>query len=248
MFSPDITESDDYLEMPGSSQNLYFHLGMNADDDGFVNPKKIMRMIGATEDDLKILIVKRFVLPFKSGVVVIKHWLIHNLIRKDRYKETRYLEEKNLLKIKENGAYTEVMPEIGCQNDNQMATQVRLGEVRIGKDREEGSGDIAAIAAPTPRQEFLDFIKRPESEIQRLIAGRGVNSEPFIRREVEKFISKWTERTASGKKQKWELEKTFELRKRLTTWLNNAEKWSKDKPQTFTPDQSPTYKTWQPPR
>lgn len=91
MFSPDIVDSDAFLDMPTSSQLLYFHLGMRADDDGFVNPKKIMRMVGANGDDLKVLLTKRFLLPFESGVVVIKHWLIHNLIRKDRYKETMYV-------------------------------------------------------------------------------------------------------------------------------------------------------------
>jgi len=106
MFSMDIIDSDDFLELPMSSQNLYFHLSMRADDDGFITPKKIMRMIGAKEDDLKILLAKRFLLSFESGVVVIKHWLIHNTIRKDRYVETNYRIEKGLLNKKENKAYT----------------------------------------------------------------------------------------------------------------------------------------------
>ena len=107
LFSPDIVASDAFLEMPISSQALYFHLGMHADDDGFVNPKKIMRMIGSPDDDLKILLGKRFLLSFNSGVVVIKHWLIHNTIRKDRYNSTRYVEEKSSLRIKANMAYTD---------------------------------------------------------------------------------------------------------------------------------------------
>lgn len=130
MFSPDIVESDAFLDMPVSSQALYFHLGMYADDDGFVNPKKIMRLIGVSEDDLKVLLSKRFLLTFETGVVVVKHWLIHNLIRKDRYKETKYIEEKATLKIKENGSYTELLLK-WQPNGNQMAPQVRLG-----KDRE----------------------------------------------------------------------------------------------------------------
>src|SRR3990167_1792929 len=108
MFSPDIVGSDAFFEMPTSSQALYFHLGMYADDDGFVNPKKIMRMMSAGDDDLKVLITKRFVLPFESGVIVIKHWLIHNLIRSDLYKETSYKKEKALLGLNDNGAYTEL--------------------------------------------------------------------------------------------------------------------------------------------
>ncbi len=107
MFSLDIVASDAFLDMSTSTRELYFQLCMYADDDGFVNPKKIMRMVGASGDDLKVLLVKRFLLTFETGVVVIKHWLIHNLIRTDRYKETMYLEEKKSLKIKENKAYTD---------------------------------------------------------------------------------------------------------------------------------------------
>lgn len=109
MFSKQITTSDAFMEMPTSSQLLYFHLNMEADDDGFVaNPKRIVKVVGAGEDDLKILLAKRFLLGFPSGVVVIKHWLIHNTLRMDRYAETGYTEEKNLIKIKENKAYTEI--------------------------------------------------------------------------------------------------------------------------------------------
>jgi hypothetical protein len=123
MFSREITSSDPFLDMPQSAQNLYFHLGMRADDDGFVgNPKKILRMVGGNDDDLKILIAKRFILTFESGVVVIKHWLIHNTIRKDRYNPTQYLEEKKLLYVKENKAYTDILP-CGLPNGNQMATK-----------------------------------------------------------------------------------------------------------------------------
>lgn len=107
MFTQKITESDAFLDMPVSSQALYFHLCMNADDDGFVNnPKKIMKIVGAGEDDLKVLLTKRFVLAFESGVIVIKHWRMHNLLRKDRYKPSEYLEERAKLYIKDNGAYT----------------------------------------------------------------------------------------------------------------------------------------------
>ena len=88
--------------MPPSSRELYFQLGMRADDDGFIQPKSVIRSLGAKDDDLKVLLAKRFVLSFEGGVVVIKHWLIHNMIRQDRYKETRFIEEKSKLFIKEN--------------------------------------------------------------------------------------------------------------------------------------------------
>ena len=130
MFAKTIIDSDAFLDMPLSTQSLYFHLSMRADDDGFINnPKKVQRMIGCADDDLKLLIAKNFIIPFESGIVVIKHWKIHNYIRNDRYKETVYQEEKALLETKENKAYT-----LGIPNGYQMDTQVRLGKDRLVKD------------------------------------------------------------------------------------------------------------------
>lgn len=106
MFDKTITNADDFLEMPDSSQNLYFHLSMNADDDGFVNNwKSIMRMTGHKEDDLKVLIAKQFIIPFDSGVIVIRHWRINNYLRNDRYKETKFKDEKSQLILGENEEY-----------------------------------------------------------------------------------------------------------------------------------------------
>lgn len=107
MFSLSVIDTDAFLEMPCSTQALYFHLCMRADDDGFVgSPKIITRTVGASEDDLKLLIAKRFVLIFEDGVIVIKHWRMHNTLSVNRYKETAYLEDKALLKLKPNKAYT----------------------------------------------------------------------------------------------------------------------------------------------
>jgi hypothetical protein len=130
MFAKTIIDSDAFLDMPLSTQALYFHLSMRADDDGFINnPKKVQRSIGCSADDLKVLIAKNFIIPFESGVVVIKHWKIHNYIRNDRYKETVYQEEKALLEEKDNKAYT-----LGIPNGYQVETQVRLGKDSLGKD------------------------------------------------------------------------------------------------------------------
>lgn len=107
MFTKKIVDSDAFLNMPLSSQVLYFHLSMRADDDGFVNnPQKITRMVGASPDDFNILVAKNFVITFDTGVIVIKHWRMHNYIRGDRYQETEYKDEKSQLRLKENGAYT----------------------------------------------------------------------------------------------------------------------------------------------
>lgn len=133
MFSMKIIDSDAFLDMPLSTQVLYFHLSMRADDDGFINnPKKIQRMVGASDDDLKLLLAKSFLIAFESGVVVIKHWKIHNYIRNDRYTPTVYLEEKATLAEKDNKAYT-----IGIPNGYQMDTQYRLGKDSIELDKDK---------------------------------------------------------------------------------------------------------------
>ena len=130
MFAKTIVTSDAFLDMPLSARCLYFTLGMLADDDGFVNnPKSIMRQVGASTDDLNLLFAKRFILTFDSGVIVIKHWRIHNYIQKDRYKETKYIEERATLMLDEKGAYTECI-----QDGYNLDTQVRLGQVSLGKD------------------------------------------------------------------------------------------------------------------
>lgn len=142
MFTQKITESDAFLDMPLSAQALYFHLCMNADDDGFVkNPKRIARMMGANDDDFSLLILKSFVIKYETGVIVIKHWRMHNLLRKDRYNETEYIEEKSMLNIKENGAYTldrnQGKPLVATKwqpNGNQMEPQVSIGKDSIVKD------------------------------------------------------------------------------------------------------------------
>ena len=129
MFSKKITDTDLFLDMPLSTQALYFHLNMSADDDGFVDkPKKIMKSISCTDDDMKILLSKQFIIPFDSGICVIKHWKLHNYIQKDRYQETMYKDEKKQLEQAENGAYEKCI-----QNGYMLDTQVRLGKDRLGK-------------------------------------------------------------------------------------------------------------------
>ena len=139
MFAKTIIDSDAFLDMSLSTQSLYFHLSMRADDDGFVNnPKKIQRMIGCGDDELKMLVSKKFIIPFESGICVIKHWKIHNYIQTDRYKETVYKEEKARLEIKDNKAYKYL--DTACiQPLYKMETQDRLGKDRLGKDSIDNS-------------------------------------------------------------------------------------------------------------
>lgn len=137
MFSKKITDTDTFLDMPLSSQALYFHLNMHADDDGFVsNAKTIKRMIGSSDDDLKLLLAKQFIFAFESGVVVIKDWKIHNYIRKDTYNTTIYGDEKEQLQQDENGAYT-----LRPRAVDDPSPQVRLGKDRLGKDINNSSSD-----------------------------------------------------------------------------------------------------------
>ena len=127
MFAKTIIDSDAFLDMPLSAQALYFHLSMRADDDGFVNnPKKIQRLVCSSDDDLKLLIAKSFLIPFETGIVVIKHWKIHNYIRGDRKHDTKYPEEMALLTVKENGAYS-LKPDLKELEikDNDDSTSVR---------------------------------------------------------------------------------------------------------------------------
>lgn len=137
MFAKTIIDSDMFLDMPLSTQALYFHLSMRADDEGFINnPKKIMRMIGATQNELEILLAKRFILSFSSGVIVIKHWKMHNYIQSDRRKPTVYHEEAAQLITKENKAYTfAYQQDIPCIQDGyNLDTQDSIGKVSIDKD------------------------------------------------------------------------------------------------------------------
>lgn len=136
MFAKKITESDAFLDMPSSTQMFYFHLSMNADDDGFVNnPKKIQRMCGASDDDFKLLIAKSFVILFESGVIVIKHWKMHNYIQADRYRPTDYVEEKSMLGLKKNKAYTLDVNKMDtkCIQDVSVGKD-SIGKVRLGED------------------------------------------------------------------------------------------------------------------
>lgn len=187
MFSIQIIDTDAFMDMPLSAQALYFHLGMRADDDGFVsNARRIQKLVGAADDDLKLLILKRFVLTFESGVIVLKHWKISNYIQKDRYKPTLYREEKATLYLKPDGAYTDhpsegarpciqsvskedteeekpAIPAV-CADVSILDTQDRLGKDRLGQVRLgevnnslSGGGARAREAAESVVAEYLGY-------------------------------------------------------------------------------------------
>jgi hypothetical protein len=184
MFAKTIIDSDAFLDMPVTARLLYYDLAMRADDDGFVNsPKKIMKFVGATTDDLGILAMRKFIIPFENGVVVIKHWRIHNYIRKDTYKETPYKDEKALLELDENNAYRYVEESRGRAVDEPW-TQVRLGKDRIGKDRvgEESVEEIITAPIPTTYGDH-NLVNLSDAEYQGLLNTYGKDiTEDYIQR------------------------------------------------------------------
>lgn len=203
MFSDDITTSDAFLDMPNESQLLYFHLGMNADDDGFIgSPKMIMRHIGAADDTYRLLVIKKFILHFERGICVVKHWRINNQIRKDRYTETKYRLEKSQLYIKENGSYT-MNPEkgipmpsghfitsvIAVQNTgNQLATTGRrsIGKDSIGKVRERGALGSMKYLSNIPSEDMKEFTMRFHTT-DREIKSKGEDLKLYCQRKGKSY-------------------------------------------------------------
>ena len=176
MFAKTIVTSDAFLDMPPTARCLYFTLGMFADDDGFVNnPKSIMRQIGSTSDDMNILIAKKFVLAFESGVIVIKHWKIHNYIQSDRYHPTKYQEEKSTLLLDENKAYTQA--DTPCIQDvSKVDTEVGLGKDRLGED------SLSNYSLESDKPKNKRFKPPTVEEVAAYIREKGyrINAEQFI--------------------------------------------------------------------
>lgn len=200
MFSDEITTTDAFLDMPGGSQLLYFHLGINADDDGFISsPKMIMRAIGASDDELKILYAKKFLLPFPSGVCVVKHWRINNQIRKDRYTETVYTKEKTQLFIRDNGSYSfnsegalPVPRGHFLASGNQVAT---VGRPVVAVVEESIVEDSLVKESKDKHGEFQNVLLS-EVEKQKLVDQIGANGVDVLITELDQYIA------STGKKYK----------------------------------------------
>ena len=176
MFNKEIVNSDAFSSMPISSQALYFHLGMEADDDGFINnPLRVVRAINVSSDDLNLLLVKRFILQFQSGVIVIKHWRKNNQIRYDRYKTTTYKDEAMLLYVKDDGTYTlnaentnaiPFMAPNGVNYGNQLATQysidkvsvVKVSQDKLSKSSSKNVSIIKPTDKPTTDKDFMEVM------------------------------------------------------------------------------------------
>lgn len=203
MMSLKIIDSDAFLDLPLTAQTLYMHLLMRADDDGFLGSvKRTIRMLGCKESDFKALTDKRFILTFDSGVCVIKHWLIHNNIRKDRYNKTTYIRELERLQVKENNSYTElnkelkpnVIPDVIPDGDT---GKVRLGKVRLGKDSIE-----------PVKIKYHDYVMLEEGQYENLVKTYGKKLVDDNMFELDNYITN----DARGKKYK-------DHNKVLHTWI-----------------------------
>ncbi|WP_282667815.1 conserved phage C-terminal domain-containing protein [Lactococcus cremoris] len=202
MFSKKIVETDFFMEMSPTAKLLYFYLNMSADDDGFVgNPKTIKLISGATDDDLKILIAKQFIIPFESGVVVIKDWKIHNYIQKDRYNQTQYLDEKKQLLVEENGTYTKCIQDVSS-----LDTQVRLGKSkdRLGKSNNTMSDKSDDVI---PYSEIISYLNektgrsfRTTEAHKRFIKARWNENYKLddFKKVVDNKVADWTGKTING--------------------------------------------------
>lgn len=200
MISLDVVDTDAFLDMPQSSQLLYFHLNARADDDGFVaNPKRVMRNIGSQGDDLKVLAAKKFVINFDDGVCVIKHWRINNFIRKDIYKETKYLNLKQTLFIRSNGAYTQT-------NDNR-AIAIPHGHFQLDDvddtltERQPRIGKVSEVENSIDKNTYGEsgLVKMTTEEYSKLIEAIGESNAKLLIEELDDYLGTMTPKKAEIK-------------------------------------------------
>lgn len=188
MFTMKIVDTDAFLDMPLSTQCLYFHLNMRADDDGFIgNPKRIEKIIGANDDDLKLLIAKRFVILFDDGVIVIKHWRMHNTLSRDRYIETSYTDEKKKLLLKDNGSYSLTNgnsiddTKLIERSNRQTQKRRKIDEQKTRSDKDIGLDKDLELDLDT------ELDKDKEKDINDLI----VSKDTICQTDVQRIIDEW---------------------------------------------------------
>jgi DnaD/phage-associated family protein len=188
MFAKSIIDSDLFLDMPVTAQLLYFHLCMRADDDGFVNnPKRNMRDVRCGDDDLKVLIAKDYIIPFESGVLVIRHWRVHNWIRGDRFKES-VCEERNLVKLNKNKVYELCLPSDTPSDIPKCIPSDTLEENRIDKNREEESREDVGC-----RCSSSDIAKIHELYEQNIALGAGALTYEKLDSLVDDYTAEYVE-------------------------------------------------------
>lgn len=203
MFAKSIVLSDAFLDMPLSARCLYFTLGMLADDDGFVgNPKSIIRQCGASEDDMKVLLAKKFVIGFETGVIIIKHWRINNYLRNDRHHTTTYIEEMKELGLDNKGAYTRNPDKMVCgiptdnqPTDNGIPTDGQVEtEYSIDKNSKDNNIYIVVqeVVSYLNEKSGKDFKTKTKSTISHIKARvkEGFTVDDF-KKVIDIKVSKW---------------------------------------------------------
>ena len=195
MFAKGVIDSDMFLDMPPTAQLLYFHLCMRADDDGFINnPKRIMRVVRAADDDMRMLIAKNYIIPFESGIVVVKHWWLHNYIQKDRYKPT-LCDEKKYVKANNNKVY-EILDTRCIQDVSSVETnctprldKIRLDKINVLSGKPDHVKEIISILNDVANKNY----KATTPKTRQLINARlneGFNVDDF-RAVIEKKYKQW---------------------------------------------------------
>ena len=210
MFDRAIIDTDKFMDLSMSSKALYFLLGMEADDEGFVSYKKVMRIHGGNEDDIKILVAKGFIIGFTSGVVVITDWNKNNWLDTRRIKETEYQKEKKQLLLTDSKEY--VLSSSLASIEENRTEQSSTEENRVGS---------------TPAQLARNFFNKGDYYEEMVSLFSKDNFSPV--NEFAKFILYWTEPNKSGTRVRWEQESTFEIKRRLATWLNRSNTYQSKK-------------------
>jgi hypothetical protein len=233
MFDKGLIETDSFMDMPMPTKALYFLLGMEADDEGFVSPTRVMRIYGGNADDLKVLIAKKFVIQFESGVVVITDWKKNNWLDNRRIRKTIYQNEMALLSEK-NEKY--------CLLSNGLATAKQplsdglasIEENRIEENSTEESrrgeyeGRVADAPSPAKKQKpILSLEEKNQEFIKQVNKNFNYNIPLELKPEIQKFILYWTEPNKSKTKIRWEMEKTWDVKRRIATWMNNSRKFNR---------------------
>lgn len=215
MFSLLVVDTDEFLDMPSSTQSLYYHLGMRADDDGFVSsPKKIVKLVNCSNDDLKLLIAKGFIIPFDSGIIAIRHWKLNNDLKKDRYTPTIYLNEKSTLRVNKNKVYSidgNNLETKRIQNGNKLDTQYSIDKNSIDKNSKEY---IVQKQEENQEEKQVKKEKKPKETHNSIIENYTINDDlrealkGFVemRKEIKKPITTKGLKIALGKLDKWALD------------------------------------------
>ena len=201
MFDKAIIDNDKFMDLSMASKALYFLLGMEADDEGFVSYKKVMRVYGGNEDDVRVLAAKEFIIMFESGVIVITDWNSNNYLDKKRIKETKKKKKKSMLSLSRN------------------KYKINTFTKSLGLD--SGHEEIV----DTPADQARSFFKKGDVYNSLLNEFSAKNDRVFVENEFNKFILYWTEMNKSGTRERWNLQQTFDVKRRLYTWLSRSKEF-----------------------